>query len=412
MTVLAVPPVAPVSPQRPAARNAEVSEDAPASLRVVVLEHPADLAPYLDAWKALADAAAEPNIFYEPCVLLPALNAFAEPGQVALVLILGDPPGPPRKNAVPELWGFFPLERRPARSELPLPCLRLWHHEYTYVPIPLVHRAHGAEVMTAFFDWLQTQRVAPPLLVINKLPVGGPFHQLVIEELTRRHRQVYVRARMTRALLAPDCDATTYQARAVGGKHRKEVRRQRKRLGELGNLEFVEMTAGDDLDAWMGEFLAIEGGGWKGREGSALGSKEADARYFQEMIRACHAAGKLAMTAVRLDGRPVAMQVMLRAGRGAYAFKLGYDESFARFSPGVLLELDMVERVAGGWSAAWVDSCAVQDHPMINRLWTERRSLESVVFSGDARMDLLLSLLPAAGWLKRALSSIKLGKRR
>jgi hypothetical protein len=58
-------------------------------------------------------------------------------------------------------------------------------------------------------------------------------------------------------------------------------------------------------------------------------------------------------------------------------FKTAYDESYARFSPGLLLQienLDMLERPG----LDWMDSCAAENHPMIDNLWTERRDIVRV----------------------------------
>ena len=43
---------------------------------------------------------------------------------------------------------------------------------------------------------------------------------------------------------------------------------------------------------------------------------------------------------------------------------------YARFSPGVLIQLENLKILDRG-DVAWMDSCAVQDHPMIDSLWTE-----------------------------------------
>ena len=43
--------------------------------------------------------------------------------------------------------------------------------------------------------------------------------------------------------------------------------------------------------------------------------------------------------------RAIAMKCNLRAGDGAVAFKIAYDEAYARFSPGVLLEIEQIERL-------------------------------------------------------------------
>src|SRR4051794_14316455 len=163
------------------------------SLRVVVLEGAADLEPYRASWATLAAEAAEPNVFYEPWVLLPALAAFSAPVQLVLVLA-----------ADGALRGLFPLERRPRGQGLPLPSLRLWVHDYGYVPTPLVHRDHGPAVMAAFFDWLAG---AERVLALDDLPIHGPFAGLLMAEVTRRGWFSFVRDHFTRALLAPTCDA-------------------------------------------------------------------------------------------------------------------------------------------------------------------------------------------------------------
>jgi hypothetical protein len=71
------------------------------------------------------------------------------------------------------------------------------------------------------------------------------------------------------------------------------------------------------------------------------------------------------------------MLINLLAPPGAFLFKTAYDEDYARFSPGVLLQienLDLLERDG----VAWVDSCAAENHPMIDALWTERRPIVRV----------------------------------
>ena len=71
------------------------------------------------------------------------------------------------------------------------------------------------------------------------------------------------------------------------------------------------------------------------------------------------------------------MKCNLRAGDAVFCFKIAFDEEFAKFSPGIQLELDNVERFHEG--SAWMDSCATPDHPMINRLWPDRRRIRTVL---------------------------------
>ena len=94
-----------------------------------------------------------------------------------------------------------------------------------------------------------------------------------------------------------------------------------------------------------------------------------------------------------LDGAPLAMLATFITAPGAYSFKTAFDEDYARFSPGVLLQaenLAMLERPEIGWT----DSCATPDHLMIDHLWRERRPIKrhSLAIGGRARQK-LFSLL-------------------
>src|SRR3546814_19977739 len=60
-------------------------------------------------------------------------------------------------------------------------------------------------------------------------------------------------------------------------------------------------------------------------------------------------------------------------GRGGFSFKIAFDETMSRFSPGVLIEIDNLRRVLNRDDLDWMDRCAAADHPMIHRLWGERR---------------------------------------
>ena len=62
---------------------------------------------------------------------------------------------------------------------------------------------------------------------------------------------------------------------------------------------------------------------------------------------------------------------------GAFSFKTAYDERYARYSPGVLLQRENLDLLARE-DIAWCDSCAAADHPMIERIWREKRAMVRV----------------------------------
>ena len=70
---------------------------------------------------------------------------------------------------------------------------------------------------------------------------------------------------------------------------------------------------------------------------------------------------------------------MLRHQDRAFYFKLGVDERFAKFSPGVQLTLDLTRHLCADPAIAMVDSTASADHPMINPIWRGRLAIGDVL---------------------------------
>ena len=80
----------------------------PRPLWVEATEDVRELARHADAWEDLAADAVEANVFYEPWMLLPVLDAFAADRRLIFVLVWG----PGVADRPPCLHGLFPLERR------------------------------------------------------------------------------------------------------------------------------------------------------------------------------------------------------------------------------------------------------------------------------------------------------------
>lgn len=332
-------------------------------LKVRVVGDPAALA---GAWQELADHAVEPNPFHEPWMLLPALEAW--PARLEHVFI----------EDGTSLVGYFPLERAFFYRRVPLPHLRLWRYPHCFLGTPLVRRGYAAECLRALRAWLRND-----ILHWRDAAADGPFAAALEESIGRFHLRPYERSR---ALLRRHADAEGYIARALPKASRKELRRLQARLSERGALQF---TSSEETEA----FLALEAAGWKGERGSALGSTAAGARFFRSMALQAAARGRLMMLALRLDGRPVAMKCNLLAGEGAFAFKIAYHEGYARFSPGMLLELENIRAFHARAGLQWMDSCAEPGHFMLGRLWLERRPLIDVLAATGSAPGLALSAL-------------------
>ena len=368
-------------------------------MRITVLDHPAALAGHMAAWNDLAAGALEPNVFYEPWMMLPAIDAFARGKSLRYVLVYADEPEGP-----PLLCGLFPLEAVASYNGMPFRHVALWQHKHCFLGTPLVRSTHATGCLVAFLDWLETDPRGASAVKWGLVGADGPFWRAMTEALEQSGRRSFVPYRFDRAVMRPRDGSDAFLAQALSGKGAKELRRLERRLAEVGDLEYDELKDLGETDKWIADFLELEARGWKGRRASALASTEAGRLFFTRAARAAARRGRLTMLGLRLAGRWIALKCNFSSGEGSFAFKIAYDEEYAKFSPGTLLELENIRRFHCRPELRWMDSCAQPDHFVVNRLWPERRSLlDLVTTTGRAAGDLMVASLPVFHWMSRTL---------
>ena len=339
---------------------------------------PAQLA---EDWKALADAAAEPNSFAEHWFVAASLAAFGAERQIRLVEV--------RRG--PELIGVLPLAVESGYAHLSVRFVQNWCHHHLFLGTPLVRHGDETDFWSAVLDQLDRAGWVPNLLHLRGLVEDGPVHRGLATAAALRGRGCATVHRESRALLAGSLDPDAYYRATIRPKKRKEIRRLRARLTELGELRVSQLEPGEPLEPWCDLFLALEASGWKGRGRSALACDPRTDRFFRDALAGAHEAGKLQFLRLDVGGRPIAMLVNFLAPPGGFSFKTCFDEDYARFSPGVLIQLENLGLMART-GLDWMDSCASEHHPMIDGLWSGRRSLVRVtVRLGGLRRSLVFA---------------------
>lgn len=375
-------------------------------MTVVVARELSELENHVSDLETLAASAIEPNIFYEPWFLMPAVAAFASDQRLEFVFIYADDPGYMTGPKI--LCGFFPLERRDRYHGLPVSVVSLWKHIHCYLCTPLIKRGYGTECLETFFEWLNTDAGSSSLMEFSLIRADGPFRQLLVETFNDRATLTYTPESHTRALFCPATDAEQYLENALPLKQRKGLKRREAQLGMNGKLEYVSLERDGDVQSWIAGFLDLEAGGWKGREGSALACDEGNRTFFNAITTAAFQRDRLVMLALYLNERPIAYRCSLLAEPGAFSFKIAYDEGYARYSPGVLLHVENIRYLHSRPEIRWMDSCTSPDNSMLNQLWPDRRALTTlVVGTGRSLGDLVVATMPLLRWLKRKLQRRK-----
>lgn len=368
-------------------------------LWVEVVDLATALAAHTSEWDDLAANACDPNVFFERWFLAAAMTSFGAGRQLAIVCVYR---GSSRKDVAPGLVGLFPIELAPPRRCLSR-TLKLFWNEYTFLMTPLIRQGHAVETWESFLDWAD-ERSGCDVIELSLIRGDGAVAKALAEVLYRRQTPSLFSSVHTRAVLRRSPSAEDSLAAALTTKQRHEYARQTRRLSELGPVEHRRMESTDDAAQWIAWFIELESRGWKGEAGTALAEQAVARDFFTSALTAAARNDRLQAMGMWQNGRPIALKLNLLAGPGSFAFKIAYDESFYKFSPGVLLELENVRVFHEHCDAAWMDSCAAPNHPMINRIWRDRVLMQQVLLStGTVRGDLAVGFRPLGRVLKHML---------
>ncbi len=325
----------------------------------------------IDGWRGLADRAVEPNGYYLPDWAL-AIDASARGRTNVSALAAWSDAAP---NAA-RLIGLMPAVSLWRAYKIPLPAL-VSADPYGTLCTPLFDREMPDEAALRLMS--RARGAGAHALILRDVALDGAVMKTfarVLEQDGMRPRLLQSHAR---ACLDATRDADELMRDALGAKKLKELRRQRHRLAEQGEVSFeVARTPGDAARA-LEQFLILEASGWKAERGTALAQDDGDAAFIRRAVTALAENRQCEIATLRAGTTPVAAAIVLRHLDRAFYFKLGVDECFAKFSPGVQLTLDVTRHLCADPAIAMVDSMAAPDHPMINPIWRGRLAIGDVL---------------------------------
>ena len=359
----------------------------------------------VEDWRALAERAIEPNGYYLPAWEL-AVNASAH-GRTG-VSALGawrdaSPNQPERIELAPS--NPAPATSEPARLIGLLPVVSLWRA--CKIPLPALASASPyGTLCTPLLDRGLAEAAAKSLmseariagahaLILRDVSLNGAAMKAFTLALRQDGLQPIILHSHLRACLDARREADEVLRDALSAKKLKELRRQRNRLAEHGAVRFAVARTPDEVARAVEVFLALEASGWKGERGTALRQSEGDLSFIRSATQGLAETGQCEIVTMHAGQTPVAAAVVLRHQDRAFYFKLGIDERFAKFSPGVQLTLDLTRHLCADAVLATANSTASADHPMINPIWRGRLKIGDVIIP-LRRNDPVVSAIHAA----------------
>lgn len=325
-------------------------------------------------WAELAPHAT--NAFMHPAALKAASETFLT---VITILLAWDTAVEPNK-----LVGWWALQ---GKHLFFWPYLETLPFNYAFLSTPVIAPEMAAEVMPAFLAAVASEKDMPRTLRIRDLDADGPAAAAILA------------ARLPHTVLEGDQRpvATRDAGLKRSGSTRKKLRQDWNRLAATGKLEAVDVRDPAEIGAALEAFLEMEAAGWKGNRGTALLSDPTDAAFARRLIADMGAIGQASVALLKLDGKPIAAQVLLYSARTAYTWKTSYDPALAKFSPGTLLVDWISTQLLDSNAVDIIDSCAVGNGFMANLL-SGRKPITNMVLS--ARHGFSPAYLAVAGYYR------------
>lgn len=348
--------------------------------------YPLDATPLSD-WRALAARAVEPNAYHLPG-WLGAVDAFARDRTGINAISAWDRPD----NTQPRLSGLLPVISAWRAYRLPLP-VSVSADPYGTLSSPLLDAA--SPVASAAELLAQARAQGDRAIILREAALDGPAMQALNAALAQQQLQPIILNEHHRACLDATREPDALLRDALGAKKLKELRRQRNRLGDDGEVRFVVSRTSDDIAVALETFLTLEASGWKARRGTALAQHAGDLAFIRQATEDLSRSGQCQVVTLFSGDRPVASGVVIRHQRRAFYFKMGVDETHARLSPGVQLTLDLTRHLCADPDIDGADSSAAPGHPMIDPIWRDRLRIGDVILPLHKR-DAVVAMTVAA----------------
>ena len=171
--------------------------------------------------------------------------------------------------------------------------------------------------------------------------------------------------------------------RRLKGSYQYNLRKRYEKLAQVGPIDVEVITECAAVRDAMQDGLRIEAAAWKGDQGTAILSDPSVTEFYMRLAERQADLGQLQLTFLRVGGKRISFNYLLRCQGTVYGVKIGYDPKYHSYSPGNML-LNLILQDACSQSMDEYDFLGVNDKWKLD--WTKEARRHRWLFLYRSRL--------------------------
>ncbi len=349
-----------------------------------------DLTPVaIRRWRDLEMRALEPNAYLSPRFVLPAIKHLS-PEKKLLIVILNKKIA---EEVVTLAVGVF--EQKSWSKKFPFKHLRTYASTHSFLTGIFCDKCCVDDVTARLLSEIKSRKQWGAVLIGHNTHYYDPEKKSCLLFRGRGIRW-HEENEWIRSVLHPKQAGEDALKQVLSKQRYKNIKRKSRQLNNMGDYQW-RYTAGKDItDTMISDFLALENTGWKKESAKSLASSSQGEAFFLDMSREFCLDDSAFVTEILLDDEVIASTFNFISCGAGFAFKLGWNESFAKQSIGLLNECELVATAPEHLGhLSFIDSGG-EPGSFMDDLWPGRHRLVSGFYSFNRCVSAYLLLLNVA----------------
>jgi len=250
------------------------------------------------------------------------------------------------KDATGNIVAIFPFNLEERRSLFLLHLKILYVRDFQLLPfyyLLIDTSVDVKNVIETLVGFLKNNKIWD-ICHWNNIYADAGYFEYIFKEFSK---DFLVQTSITETLVIDiNTDFQEYLRQNWNKKDIKELKRQYRRLSEFGPVRLVEVSTGEDIEHALAELYKIEDKNWKGRMGTSL-QKTHQGLFFEKLIHLSSWDHKVRLFFLQVGSRNIAGLYTIFYRGTCNLLKMGYDESYYRYSPSTVLLYLVFEHLYG-----------------------------------------------------------------